>query len=145
MPLAAPAIALLVTVSAFAERRETNYDYFSYWSPQIGPYSELTKIKEIVGDSPVRLFFESGADMPAFAAYVDGLDQLWAAYFLRDVNLDIPHPKFYLKKYLLSLPYQSWQREVDPSVKFFLSNRPQKTAIWSNKRFSLSTEWELNP
>jgi hypothetical protein len=142
--LAAPLIALLLTVSTFAERRETSYDYFSYWSPQIGPYSDLAKIKEIVSDSPVRLSFESGAEAPAFAAYVDGLDQLWASYFLRDVNLDIPNPKFYLKNYLQRLPYRSWQEEVDPSVKFLLSNRPQKTAVWSNKRFFLTAEGELN-
>jgi hypothetical protein len=78
--------------------------------------------------------------MPAFAAYVDGLDQLWAAYFLRDVNLDIPNPKFHLRKCLLRDPYLSWREKVDPSVKFFLSNRPHETIIWSNKRFSLSTK-----
>jgi hypothetical protein len=135
--LAAPATALFVTVSGVAQRRETNYDYFSYWVPQIGPYSELSRIKEIVGDSPVRLSFESGAEMSAFAAYADGLDQLWAAYFLRDVDLLIPNPKFYLKKYLQRLPYRSWCEKVDPSVEFFLCNCPQKTAVWSNNRFSL--------
>jgi hypothetical protein len=87
MPVAAPAIALLVSYSAFAERRETKDDYFSYWSPKIGPYSDLSMIKEVVGDSPVRLSFENGVEMPTFEAYVNGLDQLWAAYFLRDVIL----------------------------------------------------------
>ncbi len=144
LPLAAPAIALLVTVSAFAERRETNCDYFSHWSPQIGPYLELKKIHKIVGQSPVRLAFESGANAPPYATYVDGLDQLWAAYFLRDVNLDIPHPKLYLDTNLQHSSYWSWREEVDPSIKFFLSNRPQKTAIWSNSKFSLGTQRELN-
>jgi hypothetical protein len=145
--IAAPAIALFLTISAFAERRETNYDYFSYWSrwsPKIGPYSELTMIKQIVGDSPVRLSFESGAEMPAAAAYFDGLDQLWAAYFLREVDLDIPRPRFYLKRLLQNLSYQRWRERVDPSVKFCLTNHPQKAAIWANKRFSLSLEQELN-
>jgi hypothetical protein len=140
LSLAAPAIALLVTLCAFAERRETKRDYLSNWGPQIGPYSELKKIKKLVADSPVRLSFESADAL----AYGDGLDQLWAAYFLRDVNLDIPHPRLYLKGLLQRLSYRSWREDIDPSVKFFLSNRPQKTAIWSNKRFYLATERELN-
>jgi hypothetical protein len=134
LSLAAPAIALLVFVSAFAERKEKNRDYFSNWW-QIRSYLELKKIKEIVGDAPVRLSCESKDGL----SYGDGLDQLWAAYFLRDVNLDIPHPRLFLEGLFNSLSYRRWQESVDPSVKFFLSNHPQKTAIWSNDKFSLST------
>jgi hypothetical protein len=88
------------------------------------------------------LSLESGADT-TFAAYVVRLDELWAAYFLRDVNLDIPHPEIFAAA-LDYPPYRSWREKVDPSVRFFLSNSPQKTAIWSNKRFSLAVEGELD-
>jgi hypothetical protein len=136
IPVLAPGFALLVAISAFAERRERYCDYFSTARRQIRPYEELKTIGKIAGEAPVRLSFE--ASHPP--RWDDGVDQLWAAYFLRDLKLDIPDPKLYLEDKLGYAPYKTWQEEVDPSVKFFLSNRPQKNAVWSNKIFFLTTE-----
>jgi hypothetical protein len=129
----APTLALLVMLSAFSQRRAANLDYLSASGPQIQPYADLAKVRTIVGSTPVKLSFES-SNPPTLD---DGVDQLWAAYFLRDTNLDIPHPRLYLD-HIIELPrYQRWREEIEPFVTFLLSSRSQKNAIWSNEKFSL--------
>lgn len=130
----APALALLVALSAFAERKEGNLDYLSAPRKQIRSYAELTGIRRIVGDVPLRLSFESSSP----PNLDDGVDQLWATYFLRDTKLDLPRPKLYLYP-VLELPrYQKWRKEIEQSARFLLSNRPQGSAIWSNDKFALT-------
>ena len=129
----APTLALLVMLSSFSQRRAANLDYLSASGPQIRPYADLATVRTIVGSTPVKLSFES-SNPPTLD---DGVDQLWAAYFLRDTNLDIPHPGLYLD-HIVELPrYQRWREEIEPFVTFLLSSRSQKNAIWSNEKFSL--------
>jgi hypothetical protein len=132
----APMLAFFLALTAFEQRREQHRDYFSLAQQEIRPYAELKKIGKIVGQAPVKLVF-GGGDPSQFA---DGIDQLWAAYFLRDLNLDIPHPRLYLEGNLEYLPYKIWREGVDSSTKFSLFNYPQKDAIWSNEKFSLTVD-----
>jgi hypothetical protein len=132
----APTLALLVTVSALAERKAANLDYLSAPGQRIRSYAELAEVRKTVRDAPVKLSFESSSP----PRLDDGIDQLWAVYFLRDTKLDMPHPGLYLD-HVLDLPrYQKWREEIEPFTRFLVSNRPQKNAIWSNEKFSLGAE-----
>jgi hypothetical protein len=129
-------LAVLVALCAFVERRERSCDYFSIARRQMRPYRELRRIDKIVGSAPVRLSFQ----YIGRPRWDDGMDQLWAAYFLRNTTLDISYPKQYLKRISEDPLYKAWQEAVDPSVRFVISNRPKENAIWSNGTFFLTTE-----
>jgi len=94
-------------------------------------YSDLAGLRHTVGNRPVLLVCDSAFDQ----LYYD-IDQQWAAFFLRHVNLKVPK---YLG-YLGAGPYDPFMRRaksVREPAAFVLVNKRIEGSVWNNQRFSL--------
>jgi hypothetical protein len=92
-------------------------------------YSDLAELRHKVGNRPILLVCDT-----AFDQEYNDLDQEWAVYFLRHVNLKVPAYFGYLAGF-------DWfmQRAKSPSepAAFVLVNESIEGAAWRNERFSL--------
>jgi len=94
-------------------------------------YSDLAGLKHRVGNCPVLLVCDQAFDQ----LYYD-IDQEWAVFFLRHVNLKVPE---YIG-YLGAEPYDPVMRRaksISEPAAFVLVNKRIEGAIWNNQRFSL--------
>jgi hypothetical protein len=88
----------------------------------IKPFLELSRLKEISGDSPIRLQTQSW------------FNQLWAVFFLQSDKLIVPNPLLYLQSLPSSLVHPSTAPE---ERSFTLTDEKRPGAIWRNQIFYL--------
>jgi hypothetical protein len=88
----------------------------------ITPFLELTRLKEISRDAPIRIQTQSW------------FNQLWAVFFLQGYRLIIPNPLLYLQSLASSLPHPV--AEQDP-ISFVLTDEKKSGAVWHNEIFYL--------
>jgi hypothetical protein len=88
----------------------------------IGPFYELTNLKRISGDAPIRLVTQSW------------FNQMWAVFFLQGYELVVPHPLGYLESPASGL-HDVTTAQGKGTV--LLTDEKRPGAIWHNKIFSL--------
>ena len=90
------------------------------------PFVELTKLKKISGDAPIRIQTQSW------------FNQMWAVFFLQGYKIEIPNLLLYLRASSTGLNRGTDQSEAT----FVLSDEKKSGAIWHNEVFSLLTRSE---
>lgn len=89
---------------------------------RIRPFLELTKLKEISGDAPIRIQTQSW------------FNQMWAVFFLQGYKIEIPNPLLYLRVPSTGLNNGATQVWTGTLV---LTDEKRTGAIWHNEVFSL--------
>ncbi len=93
---------------------------------RIQPFVELTRLKKISGDAPIRIQTQSW------------FNQMWAVFFLQRYKIEVPNPLLYLAASSTGL-----NRAADQSgAAFVLTDEKKSGAIWRNEVFSLLTRSE---
>jgi hypothetical protein len=88
----------------------------------IRPFVELTKLKEISGDAPIRIRTQSW------------FNQMWAVFFLQGYKIEIPNPLLNLRDPRTGLNNGATQEWTGTVV---LTDEKKPGAIWHNEVFSL--------
>ena len=106
-------------------------DHFQYiwWRQErsIQPFLELTQLKKISGNAPIRLQTQSW------------FNQMWSVFFLPGRQLVVPNLLFPLTEAATGLNYLPSERTK--SV-FVLGDRPRAGAVWHNDIFWLTNNQE---
>jgi hypothetical protein len=107
-------------VRALSDQSE-NFHY-APWHKELGikPFLELTSLKRVSGDAPIRIVTQSW------------FNQMWAVFFLQGYELVIPHP---LGNIAASGLHDVTTEPVNGT--FLLSDEKKTGAIWHNEIFSL--------
>jgi hypothetical protein len=102
------------------------FDHFQYapWRQErrIQPFLELTKLKEIFGDAPIRIATQSW------------FNQMWAVFFLRGYKVEIANPLLNLRDPSTGLNHGATEQRGGTLV---LTDEKQTSAIWRNEVFCL--------
>jgi hypothetical protein len=130
-PFAVTLGAIIFFSGALAQRMEQQEKILWRDAIPLKWYSDLAGLRHKVGNRPVLLVCDQAFDQ----LYYD-IDQEWAVFFLRHVNLKVPE---YLG-YLGAQPYEPVMRRaksISEPAAFVLVNKRIAGAIWNNQRFSL--------
>ena len=127
--LARPAIvAAFCGLMAAAVVDEVGDFQYAPWRQErrVQPFVELTKLKKISGDAPIRIQTQSW------------FNQMWAVFFLQRYKIEVPNPLLYLAASSTGL-----NRATDQvGTTFVLTDEKKSGAIWHNEVFSLLTRSE---
>jgi len=108
---------------------EVEHFQYAWWRQEhsMRPFVELTELKNISGDTPIRLQTQSW------------FNQMWAVFFLQGRNLVVVNPLF-----PLSNPATGLNNVATEQAKtvLALSDRPKAGAVWHNELFWLTNRVE---
>jgi hypothetical protein len=122
-------IAAFCGVIAGALFDEVDHFQYIWWRRErsIQPFLELTKLKQISGDAPIRLQTQSW------------FNQMWAVFFLQGCHLVVPNLLFPLTSAATGL--RSVANEQAKTV-LVLGDQPKEGAVWHNDFFWLTSREE---
>jgi hypothetical protein len=118
-------IAVCCAVMAGGLYDEIDHFQYAWWRQEqsLRPFVELTKLKKIVGDAPIRLQSQSW------------FNQMWAVFFLQGCRLVVSNPLFPLTNPATGLNNVALEQT---KTVFMLGDRPRAGAIWHNDLFYLT-------
>jgi hypothetical protein len=122
-------IAAFCAVMVGALFDEVDHFQYVWWRQErsIRPFLELTKLKQISRDAPIRLQTQSW------------FNQMWAVFFLQGRHLVVPNLLFPLTKAATGLNSVASDRADTVLV---LGDRPREGAVWHNDIFWLTSREE---
>ncbi len=125
-PVAAAGFCGLMVAAFFEERAHFRY---APWREerQIKPFLELTSLKGISGDAPIRILTTSW------------FNQMWAVFFLQGSELVVPIPLLYMRDPVTRLQMSGTNQ---PKITFVLTDEKRHGAIWHNEVFSFLNQTE---